>query len=45
VRKAYNPDVLVVQGTDAGRHCLNHGVGMISLLLEVSDALYPAYEA
>jgi len=38
--RAYKPDVLVVQGIDAGGHGLNHGAGVISLLPEVSDALY-----
>jgi nitronate monooxygenase len=35
------PDVLVVQGTDAGGHGLAHGAGLISLLPEVHDALGP----
>lgn len=33
------PDVLVVQGIDAGGHGLNHGAGIISLLPEVHDRL------
>lgn len=33
------PDVLVVQGTDAGGHGLAQGAGLISLLPEVSDAV------
>ena len=33
------PDVLVVQGTDAGGHGLAQGAGLISLLPEVSDAI------
>lgn len=33
------PDVLVVQGTDAGGHSLTQGAGIITLLPEVSDAL------
>ena len=40
VCRACKPDVLVVQGIDAGGHGLNHGAGVISLLPEVSDALY-----
>lgn len=38
VREA-RPDVLVVQGTDAGGHGLAQGAGLISLLPEVSDAI------
>jgi nitronate monooxygenase len=33
------PDVLVIQGTDAGGHSRTKGAGIISLLPEVSDAL------
>ena len=33
------PDVLVVQGTDAGGHGLKKGAGIITLLPEVNDAL------
>ncbi|KAF2094127.1 inosine monophosphate dehydrogenase [Rhizodiscina lignyota] len=33
------PDVLVVQGVDAGGHGLNRGAGIISLLPEVHDTL------
>lgn len=33
------PDVLVVQGTDAGGHGLKKGAGIITLLPEVHDAL------
>lgn len=33
------PDVLVVQGSDAGGHGLETGAGIISLLPEVADAL------
>lgn len=39
VTKACDPDVLVVQGHDAGGHGLHHASGLISLLPEVSDAL------
>jgi len=38
-RSADAPDVLVVQGTDAGGHSRTKGAGIISLLPEVSDAL------
>ena len=34
-----SPDVLVVQGTDAGGHGLAQGSGIVSLLPEVADAL------
>jgi len=37
------PDVLVVQGSDAGGHGLQHGAGIISLLPEVSDGVVKAY--
>ena len=37
--RACKPDVLVVQGTDAGRHGLAQGVEIVSLLLEVADAV------
>jgi nitronate monooxygenase len=33
------PDVLVVQGTDAGGHGLAQGAGLVSLLPEVSDRI------
>jgi len=33
------PDVIVVQGTDAGGHSLTQGAGIITLLPEVFDAL------
>lgn len=33
------PDVLVIQGTDAGGHSLTKGAGIITLLPEVADAL------
>ncbi|KAJ9655044.1 hypothetical protein H2198_005984 [Neophaeococcomyces mojaviensis] len=39
VAKTARPDVLVVQGTDAGGHGLETGAGIISLLPEVADAL------
>jgi nitronate monooxygenase len=38
------PDVLVVQGTDAGGHGLARGAGLISLLPEVCDALAAHFE-
>ncbi|KAG7007248.1 nitronate monooxygenase [Physcia stellaris] len=34
-----NPDVLVIQGSDAGGHGLERGAGIIALLPEVADAL------
>lgn len=34
-----SPDVLVVQGSDAGGHGLERGAGIINLLPEVADAL------
>ena len=34
-----NPDVLVVQGIDAGGHGLERGAGIITLLPEVADAM------
>jgi nitronate monooxygenase len=37
--KLCKPDVLVVQGADAGGHGLEHGAGIISLLPEVADTL------
>lgn len=40
VVKEVEPDVLVVQGTDAGGHGLAQGAGLISLLPEVSDAVF-----
>lgn len=39
VAKLCNPDVLVVQGLDAGGHGLERGASIISLLPEVSDVL------
>lgn len=39
VRSSSPPDVVVVQGTDAGGHSLTQGAGIITLLPEVSDAL------
>ncbi|KAI9818213.1 MAG: hypothetical protein M1827_000838 [Pycnora praestabilis] len=39
ISKSCRPDVLVVQGTDAGGHGLDKGAGIISLLPEVADAL------
>lgn len=39
------PDVLVVQGTDAGGHGLKKGAGIITLLPEVHDALKAQVEA
>lgn len=39
------PDVLVVQGTDAGGHGLKKGAGIITLLPEVHDALKAQAEA
>lgn len=39
VAKLAKPDVLVVQGTDAGGHGLSAGAGIITLLPEVADAL------
>ncbi|KAI9874811.1 MAG: hypothetical protein M1830_005622 [Pleopsidium flavum] len=39
VCKLCKPNVLVVQGADAGGHGLEHGAGIISLLPEVADAL------
>lgn len=40
VVREVKPDVLVVQGTDAGGHGLARGAGLISLLPEVADALH-----
>ena len=37
--KLCKPDVLVVQGADAGGHGLEHGASIISLLPEVADTL------
>lgn len=37
--EAVQPDVLVVQGTDAGGHGLAQGAGLITLLPEVDDAV------
>ncbi|KAK0516440.1 hypothetical protein JMJ35_001043 [Cladonia borealis] len=39
VAQACDPDVLVVQGADAGGHGLAQGAGIVSLLPEVADAL------
>ncbi|QIX01292.1 hypothetical protein AMS68_006809 [Peltaster fructicola] len=41
VTKSCSPDVLVVQGTDAGGHGLNQGASIITLLPEVDDAIGP----
>ncbi len=38
-RSAFPPDVLVIQGIDAGGHGLAKGAGIISLLPEVADEL------
>lgn len=40
VVRACRPDVLVVQGTDAGGHGLARGAGLLALLPEVRDALF-----
>lgn len=42
VARNARPDVLVVQGTDAGGHGLEMGASIITLLPEVSDALEAA---
>ncbi|KAK5075905.1 hypothetical protein LTR70_009884 [Exophiala xenobiotica] len=42
VAKNAKPDVLVVQGTDAGGHGLESGASLITLLPEVADALQAA---
>lgn len=39
VARQVKPDILVVQGTDAGGHGLAQGAGLISLLPEVADAI------
>lgn len=39
VSDAHRPDVLVLQGSDAGGHGLKKGAGIITLLPEVHDAL------
>jgi nitronate monooxygenase len=39
IAKACEPDVFVIQGTDAGGHGLNRGAGIISLVPETVDAL------
>lgn len=39
VARECKPDVLVVQGADAGGHGLAQGAGIVSLLPEVTDAL------
>lgn len=38
-KSAHAPDVLVLQGIDAGGHGLRKGAGVVSLLPEVADAL------
>ncbi|KAJ9607380.1 hypothetical protein H2200_008453 [Cladophialophora chaetospira] len=38
-KSRHAPDVLVIQGIDAGGHGLRKGAGVVSLLPEVSDAL------
>ncbi|KIW24231.1 uncharacterized protein PV07_09959 [Cladophialophora immunda] len=38
-KSTHAPDVLVVQGIDAGGHGLRKGAGIVSLLPEVADAL------
>lgn len=45
VTKACKPDVLVVQGIDAGGHGLTHGAGIVSLLPEVSTAIATLVDA
>ena len=42
VAQTCDPDVLVVQGTDAGGHGLQHGAGIVTLLPEVADTLKEA---
>ncbi|KAL8713535.1 MAG: hypothetical protein Q9220_002397 [cf. Caloplaca sp. 1 TL-2023] len=39
IAKLCSPDVIVVQGSDAGGHGLERGAGIVSLLPEVADAL------
>lgn len=39
VTRLCKPDVLVIQGVDAGGHGLTHGSGLIPLLPEVDDAV------
>lgn len=39
VAQSCQPDVLVVQGADAGGHGLAHGAGIVTLLPEVADSL------
>jgi len=39
VAQSCRPDVLVIQGTDAGAHGLAQGAGNVTLLPEVADAL------
>ncbi|KAF3041244.1 hypothetical protein E8E11_004974 [Didymella keratinophila] len=39
VARECRPDVLVVQGTDAGGHGLAQGAGLLSLLPEISDRI------
>lgn len=39
VARECRPDVLVVQGTDAGGHGLAQGAGLVSLLPEISDRI------
>lgn len=38
-KSSHAPDVLVVQGTDAGGHSLTQGAGIVTLLPEIADAL------
>ena len=40
VKSQHPPDVLVVQGIDAGGHGLKKGAGVISLLPEIADRLH-----
>ncbi|KAL8946333.1 MAG: hypothetical protein Q9222_007255 [Ikaeria aurantiellina] len=40
IAKLCSPDVIVVQGSDAGGHGLERGAGIVSLLPEVMDALH-----
>lgn len=39
IAKSLEPDVFVMQGTDAGGHGLNRGAGIVSLVPEAVDAL------
>lgn len=45
IAKACEPDVFVMQGTDAGGHGLNRGAGIISLVPETIDALQDLFES